>query len=502
MPNPPCILIVDDDPGVVRLLERVLGREGFTTLAAGSGREVLALPEASRPDLMLLDLKLSDMAGAGLVERMGGLGTRLPFVVITGQGDERVAVEVMKLGALDYLVKDERFLEFVPAVVRRCLVQLERDRKLAQAEEALRRSESNLARAQRLARLGSYEVCLEPGGVDYWSEETWRILGLEVRDAPPPLAELLSGRVHPGDQDRVRQGLQRSLETGRPYELEFRMVRPDGAVRTVLCAGEVAWSEERGRRVGRVVGTILDLTERRELEREVLEISEREQRRIGHDLHDGLCQELAGIELRSRVLEQRLAVRGLREDSDQAGKLSRLVRETIAHTRSLARGLSPVMKNSEGLAAALQELATNTADLFHIGCELEGGEDRWSALADPVAAGHLYRIAQEAVSNAIKHGRARRVTIRLAGNPDVLTLSVRDDGVGFPEVMPAGVGMGMRVMRYRAGMISGELSVGRGQSGGTVVSCTVVRTRGRDETKIKKGVAGRRSRRANPHPAR
>src|ERR1051326_1983145 len=118
---------------------------------------------------MLLDLKLEDIGAQELIDHLTVHQRPVPFIIITGQGDERVAVAMMKSGALDYLVKDVDFLEFVPEVVRRAIRQLEREKKLSAAEEALRRSESNLARAQQIAHLGSYDLNVSTGATDYQS---------------------------------------------------------------------------------------------------------------------------------------------------------------------------------------------------------------------------------------------------------------------------------------------------------------------------------------------
>jgi signal transduction histidine kinase len=213
-----------------------------------------------------------------------------------------------------------------------------------------------------------------------------------------------------------------------------------------------------------------DITERKRLEREILEISDRERRRIGQDLHDGLCQHLAGIELMSQVLQQKLAGKS-KPDSARAAEIARHVREAISQTRSLARGLSPVTLESEGLASALRELASNAEKMFGVSCRVECADDPPN-LAVAMAT-HLYRIAQEAVSNGIKHGKATQVEICLETNKERLKLSVRDNGSGLPKIPPRTDGMGLRIMRYRAGMVGGILSIEPAAPGGTLVECTV-----------------------------
>jgi PAS domain S-box-containing protein len=212
-----------------------------------------------------------------------------------------------------------------------------------------------------------------------------------------------------------------------------------------------------------------DITERKRLEREILEISDREQRRIGHDLHDGLCQHLTGIELMSQVLEQKLAPRSA-EAAKRAGEIAKNVREAISQTRSLARGLSPVTLESEGLTSALHELAVNTEKLFKVKCQFVG--DASVAVANHAVATHLFRLAQEAVSNAIKHGRAKRIAIHLKSDPGRIYLAVSDNGRGIPAEIPKTKGMGLRIMQSRAGMIGGTLTIERNPTGGTSIFCS------------------------------
>lgn len=216
-------------------------------------------------------------------------------------------------------------------------------------------------------------------------------------------------------------------------------------------------------------GFIRDITERKQLEKEILEISEREQRRIGQDLHDGLCQHLAGIELMSQVLEQKLARRS-KAAAAKAADIAKNVRDAISHTRLLARGLSPVTLDSEGLMSALHELALNTEKLFHVTCRFDCNPP--VLVPDHATATNLFRLAQEAISNSIKHGQAKRILVRLKEHPGRLMLSIIDNGLGLPARLRRSKGMGLRIMQSRASMIGGTLSVERNAAGGTTVTAT------------------------------
>ncbi|MGD0615296.1 MAG: ATP-binding protein, partial [Verrucomicrobiota bacterium] len=211
-----------------------------------------------------------------------------------------------------------------------------------------------------------------------------------------------------------------------------------------------------------------EIAERERLERELLEISEREQRRIGQDLHDSLCQHLTGATLAGQVLEEKLAALNLPVAAD-AGKIVELVEEGIDLSRKLAKGLYPVEMEADGLMLALEEYVATTSELFKVACRFEC--DLPVLIHDPATAGHLYRIAQEAVGNAIKHGKAENILIRLDASEKATVLSVKDDGVGLPEPLPKNRGMGLRIMAHRSGMIGGVFNARRDETGGTLVIC-------------------------------
>jgi PAS domain S-box-containing protein len=217
-----------------------------------------------------------------------------------------------------------------------------------------------------------------------------------------------------------------------------------------------------------VSSAIRDITERKHLEKTILEISAREQRRIGQDLHDGLSQHLTGIAFMSKVQEQKLAEKNLPE-AVEAAKIVNLVNEAIHKTRELARGLLPVVSDAEGLMSALQQWAGEVEDLFAVNCRFQCFTP--VLIHDDTVATHLYYIAREAVNNAIKHGRARHIVIRLDILQDQGTLTIQDDGCGIGPIAPGTKGMGLHLMNYRARMVGGSLEVQRIAAGGTMVAC-------------------------------
>jgi len=211
-----------------------------------------------------------------------------------------------------------------------------------------------------------------------------------------------------------------------------------------------------------------EITGRERLERELLEVSERERRRLGYDLHDGLCQHLTGTALAVQVLREKLVRRKLPEARDAADAIA-LVEEGIELSHRLAKGLQPVDMQAGGLMQALQDFASATASLFKVSCRFEC--DSPILIADVGIADHLYRIAQEATSNAIKHGRATNVVITLDVNDEGTFLRVEDNGIGIPHPLPENRGMGLRIMAQRAKLIGGRIDVRSAPERGTTITC-------------------------------
>ncbi len=209
-----------------------------------------------------------------------------------------------------------------------------------------------------------------------------------------------------------------------------------------------------------------EMQERVRLEEEILSISEREQQRIGHDLHDSLCQHLTGVALAGEVLSEQLTAKALPE-ARAMNHIVEMVEDAIDLTRTLARGLHPVDLTGEGFIDALRQLAAAMSEGLKAPCTFEC--DTPVEICEPGVATHLYRIAQEAVTNAVKHSNAKEIVVRLKAGTDGLTLTISDDGVGVPPKMP--IGMGLRTMAYRASVIGATFNVERQISRGTRVTC-------------------------------
>jgi PAS domain S-box-containing protein len=212
------------------------------------------------------------------------------------------------------------------------------------------------------------------------------------------------------------------------------------------------------------------IRERRRLENELLEITEKERRRIGLDLHDDLGQKLAGLTLMMKGLELGLMRKKLPEAAD-AQKISALIGQTVTHANGLARDLALAELEGTDLSRALGELAANVRNLFSISCEFKS-VGRIPSLESNVVT-QLYKITQEAVTNAVKHGKAKQVGIDLVKKPAELVLTVRNNGLTFPALIDKSKGMGLRIMNYRANLIGASLEIKPGRPKGAVVTCSL-----------------------------
>ncbi len=220
----------------------------------------------------------------------------------------------------------------------------------------------------------------------------------------------------------------------------------------------------------RLTVLIRDMSERNELQKQVLQVAEQEQRRIGQDLHDSTQQELSGLGMIAQNLYESLQAQNVSPQAAIAARLSEGIGRALDNVRRLSRGLVPSEVGAHGLRMALAELVRQTSELQAVDCRFEC--DDTIEVRDQFVATHLYRIAQEAITNVLKHAGAKHIWVSLEKQDGLLALKVIDDGLGISEPPGSGRGIGLKVMSYRAGMIGGSLHVDRLQDGGTEISCT------------------------------
>lgn len=347
-------------------------------------------------------------------------------------------------------------------VVSRDITGLEREEKALQESEERYRS---LVEASPDAIL-----ILKGGRIEFANRAGQRMLHASS-------SEQVKGRslfdfFRPNRREYIQQRTGGLTEiSGVSPLIEEELVRPDGTTRWVTLAS--AMFTDNGEDAVQFI--LRDITEERRLESEILEITDHEQQRIGHDLHDGLGQQLTGLEMKTYGLMEDLAAENLNARrhklEEQARELNEALRDCITFTRSISRGLAPVILRTEGLAGALGQMVRGVRTRGRMECRFICREV--VRLDDPQVATHLYRIAQEALNNAVKHAKPSRILVRLSQSQGLLRLQVQDNGRGMPRKRGSGAGIGLEVMRHRAHVIGASLSIQSRPGEGVTVRCTL-----------------------------
>jgi two-component system sensor histidine kinase UhpB len=445
-------IVLEDNPVDAELMELELQKGGIAAqyLRVETADEFAAVINKGAVDLILADYTLPEFDGLTALRLLRERHPDVPFIFVSGSLGEERATEALKSGATDYVLKDR--LARLPAVVRRALTEANERRERRYAQEALE--------AQRVLLTAIIDNLPEYiYAVDSFSRLTvinQAMLTRLKRTRNTTVARRLSDLL--GVELAREMELQDAmvLNSGRPLiDQEHAIESPDGAVNWSI-GSRIPLRDPHNKVIG-VVCTERDITARKELEQEILDISNREQRSLGSDLHDGLGQELTGLSLMMKGLQVQLS-REAPAYLPQVVKMSELIAHTIQSTRMLARGLAPVNLERGGLREALRLLAVRCADMYNMTCTFDDQHASVPELNESQAT-HLYRIAQEATTNAARHARATSLSIELRTTARRLYLSITDNGIGLTAGLSKGKpGMGLKIMEYRARTIGGTVS--------------------------------------------
>jgi two-component system, NarL family, sensor histidine kinase UhpB len=443
-------VLLEDDPNDAELITLTLAKDGLDVqwlYAATEAEFRTAL--AGAPDMVLADYTLPGFDGLAALRIALTERSDTPFIFVSGSLGEERAIEALKSGATDYVLKDR--LQRLPSVVHRALTEAHerRERRIAQGA------------------LEEQRVLLE-ALMDSLPE---MIYAVDVENRLTVVNGALLQTLRKKRQDAIGRRLSELWAEENVVDMEAQAATTMRTGRTltdqerawILADGSVRWFtfthvplRDHGV-VSGLVCTVQEVTARKALEQEILEISNREQRRLGSDLHDGLGQELTGLSLLMKGLEVQLS-REAQQYLPQVTKISDLLARAIQSTRSLARGLAPVNLERGGLPEALKHLAARCTDMYNLECTFSNGAQKLPELEEG-AATHLYRIAQEATTNAARYARAKSIDIELRSTGRKLQLSIADDGIGLSAGLAQGrPGMGLKIMEYRARMLGGAIN--------------------------------------------
>jgi PAS domain S-box-containing protein len=460
------ILMVDDQPQKLLAYEAMLAGLGERLLRAQNGNQAFEVLLHEEVAVILLDVQMPGMDGfetAALIREHPRF-TKTPIIFVTAVNTSDLdRIRGYEIGAVDYVS-----VPVIPEILRAkvsVFVELHRKtRELEQVNASLSESEQRMRAILDTANdaiitidAGGTMQRVNPAAENIFGYAMAEMIGQNVGMLLP--ASLRDEYARLISQPR---GTERRRFGGSSREIQG--LRKDGLVVPL----EVAVSELVPGNM--FTGIIRDISRRKELEREVTEVAAAEQRRIGQELHDGVSQELTGLSMLAAALQERL-----HGTAPATETLANRVLEGLAnvqkHVRAVSHGLIPVDVDAEGLRAALEDLSGRVHQQTGVACAFHS--PRSVLVKDSLTATHLYHIVQEAVNNALRHGRAGRIDIHLRARPESLILTVSDDGVGIAADANRRDGVGLRLMRYRAGLIGGVLQIRPGQDQGTQVTCTL-----------------------------
>jgi two-component system sensor histidine kinase UhpB len=475
--DPLRILLIEDSPEDALLISKVLERSGIVA----EYKRVQTIPALRKAlhaqpwDIVLADYQLPTLTGLDALKMIHTANLDVPFILVSGMVGEERAAAAMKAGADDYVLK-ENLARLGPAIERALRdAVVRRQEKRAQAE--LARREAQLNEAQALAHIGSWEWDILSNSVT-WSDELHRIFRFGPQQRTVTYEEFLR-HVHPDDRTETKRRVARAIEDDKRYDIEHRILRPDESVRVLHTRGRVV-RDAAGRPV-RMHGTSQDITELKEAEqavraagvrlkalsRRLIALQETERRNVARELHDEFGQALTAVKMNLSAMKRApdsVASRRRIDDSIQ------LVERLVHSVRALSLNLRPPLLDDFGLQSALKWYVGEQAK--RSGIEIRFIAPPAIPRTDPAVETTCFRVAQEAITNVLRHSKATSASVELRTDGEFLLLMVRDNGVGLDPVAvqaqaQAGHSLGWAGMQERVSLAGGQFECESAPGSGT-----------------------------------
>lgn len=420
--GPSMILVVEDDTSLNQLIQIKLQELGFETEGFVSGEEAISWIEEHENIIVLLDYNLSDMLAVDVLKKLKDRNLDVPFIIMTGDGDERLAVEMMKKGAIDYIVKDLGFIEVLPAMLERALTHYDTMKKLDKSQlELIEREQKYRSIFENIQDI-YFETDIE-GDIMEMSPSVKSMLFYKREDL---LGENISRLyIKP---EKVHDFFKQLFEKNKliDYEVLVRDAHDEYRYCAINCNIVIG----RTSKAKKIVGTIRDITERKKLERiilnKVIEAEEREKQRFAEDLHDGLGPLLSSIKIYVNMLQSKN--RSEEERVDLLKYTNELIDDAVSGTREIANNLMPSVLNDYGLVKAIDSFCRKIRLTKTIEIEFDQNlEERLNQTVEIV----LYRTVLELINNTLKHANASIIHINLVRKGMNLDFTYSDDGLGF-----------------------------------------------------------------------
>ncbi|MCP4136745.1 MAG: response regulator [bacterium] len=450
------ILIVENETLIALHIKTILEARNYDVLdPAFSGEKAIERVKTEKPDLILMDILL-DRGIDGIETAMRIQSEHdIPIIYLTASTDEKNLKRAQETKPYGYLIKPVKGYELY-STVETVLTKHKLEKMIRESEEF---------NSSLLNNSPNPVLVINPDmSIKYINPALAKLTGFTASDlinSSPPYPwwlekENLQNTEYPGTV----------LGTGAKKTEKLFQKKYGEHFWVAITSVPLSQKEESTL----LLENWVDITTSKQLKQEILDISEKERVRIGHDLHDGIGQDLTGIGFLFKVLMNKIVNKEFPEESE-AQMIMDMIDQAKTHVRMLAKGLSPVNMEKNGIIIAVKELCLNTEKIFDITCTFDYNEEL--DIEDNTIATHTYHIIQESINNGVKHGKASCIIITMKKKGSKITLLIKDNGIGLKEHANTPKGLGLDLMKYRADIIGGMLSIEPRTSGGTVVTCII-----------------------------